>query len=1061
MHTKLRTAPCAFLADRDDGLVTVSGRLEFRLLGRFAVYRNGSEIPAGSFGGRKTRTLLRVLATRRGDFVSNDAMTEMLWGDQPPVDPAANLQVLVNRARRALGDGDVIHTGPGGYRLTDGEECSVDCEQFSAEIAAATTATSLPQLRAALARWSGEPLAEDAYANWAAQYRSRMLRIRQDALELAAQLAIDEADWVTAVDCAAAAAEAEPLRENAVLPLVRALAAIGDPAAALRRYDDYRRALADELGVDPSTQARDLHQRLLAGIRGRIAGRAGRQPQTIKELAFVGRSAELTAIRDVLAEAWIAHRRSVITLAGASGSGKSRLLSVLGRHTSSVHVRAYLPERGEPWSMLRTLTGELLGQDVGFRDELTGPLAAALGWLLPESESPVRTVIEAESRRSLLQEAVRRMLDACAQVIVIDDAQWADPTSLGILESALVRTTRARVVLAFRPEELPLGDEAGRVLDRLPVDLRLRIGALPDDAFGDLLDDEQTRVALLEGTDRTPLAVTEVLRALAREGLLTWAADGRWRAAEPAAAERAAELGRQGQRTAIQMRADRARPDARRVLDVLALAARELPARVIALATNSVDDDVLAGLRTLDAAGLVRIGEAGWATAHDMVTDAVAEGMQPAARAQLHLELATALAATAAEPAEVARHWAGSGEVDRAAEAFAVAAAQALAAFADLEAIDLADRALALDPPAILRADLIDLRGQARARAGDITGARSDLRTLVASPTAAHRDRSRWLGRLASLASGADDLLRAAELAELALVEAGDDAAARAAALEIAAIVDMNLDRGRRSAERAAAALALYQQLGDGRGAARIVDARAMATFLAGDVRAGEAALRRAADLFEDSGDLIRVVTPRSTSGHALVLGGRAADGLLRSSAALELARTLGHPEGQTYALWHRSETLAALGRSDEAMSDAHQALDIALGLGHRGWTATSWRAVGIARQAAGDLVGALTAFRCSLEVSDHLDLFASWAAARSALVLVTLGRLAEAAPLVDQALARGPGLGHFEARLAQVELAAARHDPSAPMLARRAIDLADAAGAVQGRDRLVEVAAG
>ena len=46
--------------------------------------------------------LLRILMTRRGEFVSHDALTEMLWGDRPPSDPVANLQVLVNRARRAL-----------------------------------------------------------------------------------------------------------------------------------------------------------------------------------------------------------------------------------------------------------------------------------------------------------------------------------------------------------------------------------------------------------------------------------------------------------------------------------------------------------------------------------------------------------------------------------------------------------------------------------------------------------------------------------------------------------------------------------------------------------------------------------------------------------------------------------------------------------------------------------------------------------------------------------------------------------------------------------------------
>ena len=83
--------------------MTAPGALEIRLLGRFVVVRDGSEIAAAGFGGRKVRALLRILTTRRGELVSHDVLTEMLWGDRPPSDPVANLQVLVNRARRALG----------------------------------------------------------------------------------------------------------------------------------------------------------------------------------------------------------------------------------------------------------------------------------------------------------------------------------------------------------------------------------------------------------------------------------------------------------------------------------------------------------------------------------------------------------------------------------------------------------------------------------------------------------------------------------------------------------------------------------------------------------------------------------------------------------------------------------------------------------------------------------------------------------------------------------------------------------------------------------------------
>src|SRR3954469_22338692 len=87
-----------------------------QLLGRFQVRRDGEEVPPVAFGGRKVRTLLRVLAVRRPDLVRHDVLAEALWPDRQPADPVANLGVLVTRARHALASEAVV-TGPGGYAL--------------------------------------------------------------------------------------------------------------------------------------------------------------------------------------------------------------------------------------------------------------------------------------------------------------------------------------------------------------------------------------------------------------------------------------------------------------------------------------------------------------------------------------------------------------------------------------------------------------------------------------------------------------------------------------------------------------------------------------------------------------------------------------------------------------------------------------------------------------------------------------------------------------------------------------------------------------------------------
>ena len=482
------------------------------------------------------------------------------------------------------------------------------------------------------------------------------------------------------------------------------------------------------------------------------------------------------------------------------------------------------------------------------------------------------------------------------------------------------------------------------------------------------------------------------------------------------------------------------------MLALLALLAREAPASTVAAAAGVDGRTALQALSGLAAAGLLRLGEQGWATSHDLVAETVTAGLADGDRGRLHGLLAGALEAEDADPSEIARHHHGAGDTAAAARSFARAADRALTAHATREAAALAEAGLALDPRAPVLGDLLAVRAEARAVHGD-PAAVTDLRAALAV-TAAGPARSRRRSRLAMLTFGAQDPRRAAELVELAIVEAGDDDAARAVALETAAILDMNLDLPDRAGERAESALALHRRLGDDRGVARILDGRAMATFLDARITEGVEVFGRVAQLFTDAGELLQVVTPRSTRGHGLVFLARPAEGLAEASAALALARDLGAPDNQAYALWHRSEALSALGRADEAEADAREALAIARGLDHRGWTATAHRARGIALTTRGELDGAAEAFAASAA-----------AAAQAALVDVARGALRGVDALVARALGVGPPLGRYEARLAEVELLAALDDPRTPERAAAALAQARDGGHAVSAGRLAELA--
>ncbi|WP_214406872.1 BTAD domain-containing putative transcriptional regulator, partial [Pseudonocardia lacus] len=472
------------------------------------------------------RTLLRVLAVRQPDLVPHDVLAEALWPDRMPVDLATNLSVLVNRARRAAGSPDVIVTGSRGYALG---ACSTDIADLLAAVADARAAGEehaavARACASGLALWA-EPLPEDTYAEWAHGPRERLRRAHIELCVRAARAALGLGDPRAAVACAGDAVEAEPLDESAALVLAEALAAAGDPAGALARLHELRGRLNDELGIDPSPQVQRLQMALLRGGAEPRPAAAHAGP-----LAFVGRDDELAALRETTGAGGVA------VVVGPAGCGKSRLLAELAGTWPRVVItaRAFLPERAEAWSLARSLLREALAVDAAVVDLLPARSRDALAVLLPELGGDPAP--GGESLRALLLAGGVRLLEAAARdgaLLVVDDLQWADPSSVTLIGSALARVPALTAVLAHRPE-LPPTVRASLVADR-----QITLGPLPAAAVTALVGDPALAGEILEATDGTPFAVAEVLHGLAGRP-----------APDPGAATAAlvAELGRAGQR---------------------------------------------------------------------------------------------------------------------------------------------------------------------------------------------------------------------------------------------------------------------------------------------------------------------------------------------------------------------------------------------------------------------------------------------------------------------------------------------------------------------------------
>ncbi len=705
----------------------------------------------------------------------------------------------------------------------------------------------------------------------------------------------------------------------------------------------------------------------------------------------------------------------------------------------------------------------MLALDLEAARDIPDRAAVALADILPELEElrqlgPVS--VDPESRRALALEGMARLVTAAASkgaLILVDDLQWADATSLTALRLIARRATAASLVCAFRPEEIVPGEAVSAFLSELPAlrqpVVEITVGPLAVETIGLLMADADIAAVLVEETDGTPLAVAETIRSLSTQGVIELDAANRWMAVAADSLERAREVARAGQRRTIQIRANVQSSDRRRLLALLALLGREVPARVLARAAGAEQAQVLDDLDALIRGGLVRLGDKGWATAHDLISEAVAEGLDRAERGRLHQVLADALQEEVGDPAEVARHLAGAGDPGAAAASYSAAATERLARFAGAEACELADAGLALEPEPAQRAALLRIRAEARDVRGDLVGARDDLRTaLVGIPPGP--DRALSLVRLAELTRSLEGYVEAADVIEVALAESGDDLAARAQALVIAAFFEINRNETEGAEARAAEALSLFERLGDPAGVAAVLNVRALVLGFDGRLRELGEVSDRVARLYRDSGRLLKVGSMRLWHGWMLALQDRAEEGLRDIEEALELERLLGQTEGEAAALWVRSDVLSLLGRVEEARTDAEESVRINRQVSNREEAAYALRTLAHAHEAAGDLDSAEAAVRQALEAAGDMPLVSSTSHARLASVLAARGDLDGAEAAATRAVRENVFYSGLEGRLVLAEVALARGDPDAERIAAEALDQADAAGYLVSQSR-------
>jgi YVTN family beta-propeller protein len=200
--------------------------------------------------------------------VSRDRLIDGLWGERPPPTAAHTLDNYVSRLRKALSGGRLSRNPPGYVLLVEPDELDLDLferlfrdgrearARGDAKEAAAT-------LRSALDLWRGVALADVLYEPFAATESPRLEERRLMALEqrIDADLELGRDDEL--VPELEALVRDHPFRERLLYQLMLGLYRSGRQAEALGALQAAKRRFAEELGLEPGPQLRDLERLIL------------------------------------------------------------------------------------------------------------------------------------------------------------------------------------------------------------------------------------------------------------------------------------------------------------------------------------------------------------------------------------------------------------------------------------------------------------------------------------------------------------------------------------------------------------------------------------------------------------------------------------------------------------------------------------------------------------------------------------------------------------------------------------------------------------------------------
>ena len=235
--------------------------IRLHLLGRVELRLSDGSEPRALLSQPKPLALLAYLAAASpSGYRRREELLAVFWPELDSTRGRRALSQALHVIRSSLEEGAITSRGV--------EELGIDPDRVTSDVAEFRSAVSEEKWEAALSLYNGDLLAgffipgSPEFDQWADKERANLRSRATDAAWHLADIAETAGNPVMARDWGRRATEMEPYSEEALRRYVRLLTRSGNPAEAIKAYEDYRARIGRELDLEPSADTRQLVETL-------------------------------------------------------------------------------------------------------------------------------------------------------------------------------------------------------------------------------------------------------------------------------------------------------------------------------------------------------------------------------------------------------------------------------------------------------------------------------------------------------------------------------------------------------------------------------------------------------------------------------------------------------------------------------------------------------------------------------------------------------------------------------------------------------------------------------